>query len=90
MTLWLSVKKFEIYNRDLELLHKCDLLIAVLLFNNPGTLLELGMFVQANKPTIIYNPFEICKNIFVKHSPNYLCKDIGEVIDATYQCLKRR
>lgn len=79
-----------IYQKDIELIDACDMLIAVLLFNDPGTLVELGMFKQSGKPTIIFDPYNLCDNMFVKHTPNFICKTIGEVIDATYQCLQRR
>jgi hypothetical protein len=80
----------RIYHNDLSLLESCDLLIAVLLFNDPGTLVELGMFRQSGKPTIIYDPFGYCTNIFVKFTPNFLCHTINEVINATYCCLRRK
>lgn len=83
-------EEHSIYQKDLELIATCDLLIAVLLFNDPGTLVELGMFKQTGKPTIIYDPYDYCKNMFVRHTPDFLCRTIEEVIDATYQCLKRR
>ncbi|TEB09363.1 nucleoside 2-deoxyribosyltransferase [Pelotomaculum propionicicum] len=82
--------ELRIYNSDIQLLESCDLLIAVLLYNDPGTLVELGMFKQSGKPTIIYDPFSYCENIFVKYTPNFLCKTLDEVISSTYQCLRRR
>ena len=75
------------YQNDVRLLDICDLLIAVLLYNDPGTLVELGMFKQTGKPTIIYDPFNYCENMFVRHTPNYLCHTISDVIEATYFCL---
>lgn len=82
-------EQLKIYHKDIELIETCDLLIAVLLFNDPGTLVELGMFKQSSKPTIIFDPYNICDNMFVKHTPTLMCRTIGEVIDGTYQCLKR-
>lgn len=83
-------EELSIYRKDVKLIDICDLLIAVLLFNDPGTLVELGMFAQSGKPTIVFDPYSLCNNMFVKHTPAFMCKTIGEVIDATYQCLKRR
>lgn len=81
--------ELRIYQKDLQLLKSCDLLIAVLLFNDPGTLVELGMFKQNGKPTIIFDPFHYCNNMFVRLTPDYFCHTIVEVINATYQCLGR-
>lgn len=83
-------EEIKIYHKDLELLDICDLLIAVLLTNDPGILVELGNFAQRGKPTIILDPYDLCTNMFVRHTATYLCKNIEEVIGATYQCLKRR
>lgn len=80
-------EKLKIYGKDISLLDKCSLLIAVLLNNDPGTLVELGMFKQTGKPTIIYDPFHYCTNMFVQHTPNYLCHTLSDVISATYLCL---
>lgn len=81
--------ELAIYQQDITLLDECDLLIAVLLYNDPGTLVELGMFKQAGKPTIIFDPFNYCENMFVRHTPDYLCKNIADVIGAVYLCAGR-
>ena len=83
-------EQLRLYNKDIELMEACDLLIAILLFNDPGTLVELGMFKQGGKPSIIFDPYNYCENMFVRHTPNFICKTIVEVIEATYQCLQRR
>jgi hypothetical protein len=83
-------EELAFYNSDIQLLNTCDLLIAVILYNDPGTLVELGMFKQTGKPTIIYDPFKYCENMFVRHTPNYLCRTIPDVIESTYLCLGTR
>lgn len=82
-----TAAQLEVYRKDVLLLDECSLLIAVLLNNDPGTLVELGMFKQAGKPTIIYDPFHCCNNMFVRHTPERICYTISDVIDATYACL---
>ena len=81
--------ELRIYHKDLNLLDDCNLLIAVLLFNDPGTLVELGMFKEAGKPTIVFDPFSCCDNMFVRHTPDYLCKTIADVIGSVYLCMGR-
>ena len=48
------------------------------------------MFKQTGKPTILFDPFNYCENIFVFHTPDYICNNIADVIDAVYLCLRRR
>lgn len=79
--------KVLIYQKDCSLLNECVLLIAVLLTNDPGTLVELGMFKQAGKPTIIFDPYHYCTNMFVSHTADYLCYKITDVMDAVFLCL---
>ena len=81
--------ELTIYQKDISLLNDCDLLIAVLLYNDPGTLVELGLFKQAGKPTIIFDPFNCCENMFVRHIPDYLCKTVADVIGAVFLCMGR-
>lgn len=83
-------QELDIYHKDIVLINECDLLIAVLLFNDPGTLVELGMFKQAGKPTIVFDPFNVCENLFVRCTPDYLCKNIVDVIGAVFLSLGRR
>ena len=83
-------EEIDIYNRDIVLLRECNLLIAVLLYNDPGTLVELGMFKQMGKKTIIFDPYGFCDNMFVRHTPDYLCKNIDEVVDKVFLCMGRR
>ena len=80
-------EKVLIYRKDCSLLNECVLLIAVLLTNDPGTLVELGMFKQAGKPTVIFDPYHYCTNMFVSHTADYLCYKITDVMDAVFLCL---
>lgn len=81
--------ELDIYQKDVALLNDCALLIAVLLYNDPGTLVELGMFKQTGKPTIIFDPFNCCDNMFARNTPDYLCKTLADVIGAVYLCAGR-
>ena len=80
-------EEFDLYQKDLLLLDECSLLIAVLLCNDPGTLVELGMFKQAGKPTILFDPYSICTNMFAKNTPDYICRTLPEVINTVFLCL---
>jgi hypothetical protein len=82
-------ERYAIYCKDVELLKKCDLLIAVLLFNDPGTLVEIGQFKEMGKPVIIFDPYNICTNLFLLYSTSFICKSIDEVISKTYISLRR-
>ncbi len=80
-------ERLEIYNKDVQLLDDCNILIAALLYNDPGTLVEFGMFKQMEKPVLIFDPYRICNNNFVVHSADFICYSIEEVLDALYNFL---
>ena len=85
-----SEDELILYQNDINLLYSCDLLIAVLLYNDSGTLVELGMFKNTGKPTILFDPYNYCYNMFLRHTPDHLCRTIIDVIEATYLCLGMR
>ena len=72
---------------DLSLLEESRLLVAVVLNNDPGMYVELGMFITSGKPTIIYDPDCLCNNSFVLHAPNVVCRTLSELIDNTFRVL---
>ncbi|MDF2842037.1 MAG: hypothetical protein K0R00_463 [Herbinix sp.] len=79
-------EKRNIYYKDLAMLSECDILVAVLLYNDQGTLTEIGMFKQMGKPVIIYDPDKIVNNMFLENSCDYYCTDISKVIKSIFLC----
>lgn len=80
-------EKLSIYEKDIELLNECELLIAILLYNDPGTLVELGIFKQMNKPVIIFDPLSICDNNFVIYTADFISSSIDGILSAVYNFL---
>jgi nucleoside 2-deoxyribosyltransferase/sugar/nucleoside kinase (ribokinase family) len=80
----------SVYEKDYNLLKECNLLIAVLLYDDPGTLVELGIFAQMGKPTILFDPYCRAKNLFLRKTATRICNTVGEVIDETYDLLRER
>ncbi len=77
----------SIFAKDLELLESCDLMIASLLYNDQGTLVEIGMFNAMKKPIIVYDPTRILNNLFLKYSCDYYCQRKSEVINAVFEII---
>jgi len=76
-----SVKeKQEICKKDIELLYQCKILIAVMLFDDPGTLIEIGLAISSGIPTLIYDPFNKAKNCILTQLPNIVSDDLDEII----------
>lgn len=78
-------EELVLYSKDLELLKECNLLIAVMIYNDPGTLVEIGMFKQMEKPVILFDPHNYCDNMFARNSADLVCKNIEEVLNFVFK-----
>lgn len=65
---------------DMQLLSECNMLIAVLLYNDPGTLIEIGLAAQRGIPTIVYDPNKIADNCMLTELPTLVSSDLDEII----------
>ena len=75
------------YYNDLSIMEESKLLIAVVLNNDPGMYVEMGMFIAHGKPTILYDPHYYCSNNFVVHAPDAVCRTLTDLIDDTFRIL---
>lgn len=82
-------RKKELFSKDVALLQDCSLLIAVLLFNDPGTLIEIGLGSGQGIPTIVWDPYNIANNCMISGSPNLLTSDLDHVISETFILLAK-
>ena len=56
------------------------MLIAVLLYNDPGTLIEIGLAAQRGIPTLVYDPKKIADNCMLTELPTLVSSDLDEII----------
>ena len=73
-----------IFAEDMRLLSECKIMIATLLYNDQGTLVEIGNYQANGKPIILYDPYLKLDNMFLKNSCTYDCKTKSQVIDAVF------
>lgn len=74
-----------IFSKDIELLEECNFMIATLLYNDQGTLVEIGTYQAKGKNVILYDPYKLLDNMFLKYSCNKYCQSLNEVIDAVFE-----
>lgn len=79
-----KARKQELFAKDMEILQECALLIAVLLYNDPGTLIELGYAAAKGIPTIVYDPYNIATNCMLTELPDILTDDLDEVLTEVF------
>ena len=65
---------------DMALLSQSNMLIAVLLYNDPGTLIEIGLAAQRGIPTLVYDPNRIADNCMLTELPTLVSNDLDEIM----------
>jgi sugar/nucleoside kinase (ribokinase family) len=76
---------------DVELLVACDLLVAVLLYDDPGTLIEIGMAIDRQIPVIVYDPFGRASNLILTELPVLVSSDLDRVMAEVFvQAAKKK
>lgn len=79
----------NMYNKDIDLLKKCDLMIAILTDDDPGTFVEIGWMNHAGKPIILFDPYKKAFNLFLRKSVTSIANTIDEVLFEVYNLCNR-
>jgi len=77
-------RKQELYAKDMQLFQECSIVVGVLLYNDPGTLIEIGYAKGKGIPTIVYDPYKIATNCMLTELPEFLSSDLDEVITEVF------
>ena len=75
-----TAEKRQLAQADLELLSNCDLVVGVLLHDDPGTLIEVGIAIEKQIPVIIFDPFKQANNLMLTELPILVSADLDRVI----------
>lgn len=73
-------ERMDLFSADISLLAECNMLIAVLLYNDPGTLIEVGLAAQRGLPTIVYDPYNLADNCMLTELPTLVNSDLDVII----------
>lgn len=77
-------ERAKIFTSDMALYEQCNMLIAVLLYNDPGTLIEIGLAAQRGLPTFVYDPYRKADNCMLTELPTLLSSDMDVIISAVF------
>jgi nucleoside 2-deoxyribosyltransferase len=72
---------------DISLLNQCQILVAVLIYDDPGTYIELGIALQKRIPVIVYipKPNRITENLLTSELPTLVSSNLDEVISEVFK-----
>lgn len=82
-------RKEQLFAADMELLNSCGLVLAVLLNNDPGTLIEIGWAAGRGKPTIVYDPYRKAENLMLTQMPDLISSSLDRVITKVFELVAR-
>ena len=77
-------QKQQFYDQDIRLMDECCIVICVLLYNDPGTLVEIGIASEKQIPVLLYDPYNIAKNCMLTHSCSIVTNNMDEIISETF------
>lgn len=84
-----KIEKQKLFEADLSLMSKCKLMLAVLLYNDQGTLVEIGRAAEKGMPVIIYDPFSIAKNLFLEKSATIVSSRLDRIVNAVFKIVSQ-
>lgn len=79
-----KARKQDLFNKDINLLGQCSILIAVLLYNDPGTLIEIGLAAERGMPIFVYDPYSQAENCMLTELPNLVSNELDEIISEVF------
>ena len=78
-------RKFELLKADLSLLDQCQLMVAVMTYNDPGTLIEIGMACERGMPVIVYDVAGRAENLMLTELPTLVTSNIEQVVASVFE-----
>jgi hypothetical protein len=69
----------------MQLLDECQLMVAVFLYEDPGTLVEIGIACERNMPVVVYDPYRRARNLMLIQLPALVSASLDEVVSAVFR-----
>ena len=77
------------YEMDLNILRECDVLFAIPLEKDPGTLVEIGIAINEGKPVVTYDPRKENNNTMVIAGSSVYSQDLDECLNGLFTEMSR-
>lgn len=73
-------RRESLFTKDMELLNECQIMLAVILYDDPGTYIEMGLASNFHLPLIVYDPYKQATNCMLTELPLLISHDLDEII----------
>lgn len=80
-----KARKKELFDKDMTLMSDCKILVAVILNNDPGTLVEIGFAMGIGMPAIVYDPHNLVNNCMLSELPTLVSNSLDEVVSEVFK-----
>lgn len=80
-----KVEKQKLFQSDMVLMDSCQIMLAVLLYNDPGTLIEVGVAAERGMPVLVYDPFSIAENCMLTELPKVVSVSADKIISELFK-----
>lgn len=84
-----SAERRELYESDMALIGKCQLMIAIHIFDDPGTLIEIGIALERGMKVFVYDPSDRARNIMLTQGATLVTDSLDSIITATFDEVAR-
>ena len=78
-------RKAALLQADLQLLEECQMMVAVLTYMDPGTLIEIGIACERGMPVIVLNLAGLEENLMLTQLPTLVTSDLEYMVTAVYE-----
>ncbi len=85
-----KAERSMMFAADMSLLEQCQILLAVLSYDDPGTYIEIGIAGGRNVPVVVYDPHHRAKNVMLTELPNVVSSSLDEVVTAIFDLAARQ
>ncbi len=75
----------KLFQTDMVLIDSCQMMLAVLLYNDPGTLIEIGVAAERGMPVLVYDPYSIAENCMLTEIPNVVSASADQIISELFK-----
>ncbi len=82
-------EKLNLLNKDMQLIKECKMVLAVLIGDDPGTLIEIGFAAALKIPVIVYDPYCRAHNLMLTELPQLVSSNIDSIIAEVFTLASR-
>lgn len=78
-------KRETLFEADLSLISNSELILAIHLENDPGTLIEIGLAKAMKIPVFVYDPYKVAENLMLTQLPKIISSDLDFIISKIFE-----